>query len=80
MLVDPFNQGRFLTEDQCQELLDRVYGGSLTVQPAFLQPMEKKGIIKRDEEDHLQINLEEDDALAVGGVAVVLSRGHFDDV
>jgi len=26
--------------------------------------LEKKGIIKRDEEDHLQINLEEDDALA----------------
>ena len=47
VLVDPFNQGRFLTEDQCQELLDRVYGGSLTVQPAFLQPMEKKAIISR---------------------------------
>lgn len=47
VLVDPFNQGRFLTEDQCQELLDRVYGGSVTVQPAFLQPMEKKAIISR---------------------------------
>lgn len=47
VLVDPFNQGRFLTEDQCQELLDRVYGGSVTVQPAFFQPMEKKAIISR---------------------------------
>lgn len=47
VLVDPFNQGRFLTEDQCQELLDRVYGGSVTVQPAFLQSMEKKAIISR---------------------------------
>jgi len=47
VLVDPFNQGRFLTEDQCQELLDRVYGGSVTVQPSFLQPMEKKAIISR---------------------------------
>lgn len=47
VLVDPFNQGRFLTEAQCQELLDRVYGGSVTIQPAFMQPMEKKAIISR---------------------------------
>jgi len=47
VLIDPFNQGRFLTDQQCQELLDRVYGGSLEVQPAFLQPMGKKEIITR---------------------------------
>ncbi len=47
ILVDPFNQGRFLSEEQCQELLDRVYGGTMQVQPAFLQPMGKKEIITR---------------------------------
>jgi len=47
ILVDPFNQGRFLTNQQCQELLDRVYGGSVEVQPAFLQPMGRKAIVTR---------------------------------
>jgi regulator of sirC expression with transglutaminase-like and TPR domain len=47
ILIDPFNQGRILTRRDCQELLDPIYGGSLSVQPAFLQPMEKKAIISR---------------------------------
>jgi len=47
ILVDPFNLGRFLTTKDCQELLDRVYGGSVQMQPIFLQAMEKKGIVSR---------------------------------
>jgi regulator of sirC expression with transglutaminase-like and TPR domain len=45
--IDPFNGGRILTADDCQDLLDRVYGGSVPVQPAFLNPMDKKAIITR---------------------------------
>ncbi len=47
IFVDPFNRGRILSIRDCQELLDRVYGGSVTVQPSLLQPMEKKSIISR---------------------------------
>jgi regulator of sirC expression with transglutaminase-like and TPR domain len=47
ILVDPFNNGRELTVTECQELLDRVYGGSVPMQPAYLSPMEKKSIISR---------------------------------
>jgi regulator of sirC expression with transglutaminase-like and TPR domain len=47
ILIDPYNQGRCITEEQCQELLDRVYGGAVSVQPAFLQPMGRKAIITR---------------------------------
>lgn len=47
LLIDPFNNGRALSVEDCQELLDRVYGGSVPVQPAFVQPMEKKSIITR---------------------------------
>jgi regulator of sirC expression with transglutaminase-like and TPR domain len=47
IMIDPFNQGRTLTMKHCQELLDRVYGGSVNVQPAFLQSMEKKAIVSR---------------------------------
>jgi regulator of sirC expression with transglutaminase-like and TPR domain len=46
-LIDPFNNGRVLSVDDCQELLDRVYGGSVPVQPAYLYPMEKKSIATR---------------------------------
>jgi len=45
--IDPFNGGRILTAEDCQDLLDRVYGGSVSVQPAFLCPMDKKAIITR---------------------------------
>ncbi len=47
LLIDPFNGGRILTESQCQELLDRVYGGAVSIQPSFLQIMGKKAIISR---------------------------------
>ncbi len=47
ILIDAFNQGRILRPDNLQELLDRIYGGTVSVQPAFLQPMDKKGIISR---------------------------------
>ncbi|HYK87721.1 MAG TPA: transglutaminase-like domain-containing protein [Acidobacteriota bacterium] len=47
ILIDPFGGGRILSMRDCQELLDRVYGGSVTVQPSLLQPMEKRGIISR---------------------------------
>ena len=46
-LIDPFNRGRILSIRDCQELLDRVYGGSVTVHQALLQPMKKKAIISR---------------------------------
>lgn len=47
ILIDPFNHGRILRPEDCQELLDRVYGGSVAMQPSFLQPMENKAIITR---------------------------------
>ncbi len=47
ILVDPFNRGRILSTKDCQELLDRVYGGSVDVHSALLQPMKKKAIISR---------------------------------
>jgi len=47
ILVDPFNMGRFLTTEDCQELLDRVYGGKVQMQPTFFQAMTKKAIVSR---------------------------------
>ena len=47
ILIDPFNLGRFLTKKECQELLDRVYSGTVAVQPSHLKPIGKKAIISR---------------------------------
>jgi regulator of sirC expression with transglutaminase-like and TPR domain len=46
-LIDPFNLGRVLSQEDCQELLDRVYSGTIQVQPAFFSPMGKKAILSR---------------------------------
>ncbi len=47
ILVDPFNMGRILTIDNCQEILDRIYGKDVQMQPTFLLPMENRAIISR---------------------------------
>ena len=47
ILIDAFNQGRILTPRNLQELLDRIYGGSVNVQQSYLQGMDKKAIISR---------------------------------
>jgi regulator of sirC expression with transglutaminase-like and TPR domain len=47
LLIDPFNLGRFPSPKDCQELLDRVYSGSVTVKASLLAPMGRKAIISR---------------------------------
>jgi regulator of sirC expression with transglutaminase-like and TPR domain len=46
-LMDAFNRGKIVNQTECQELLDQIYGGSVSVQPSYLQPMDKKAIISR---------------------------------
>ena len=47
IIVDPFNHGRILTLNECQELLDKVYNSSMLMNPSLLQPMGKRSIITR---------------------------------
>lgn len=47
VLLDPFDGGRLRFEDQAQELLDRVYGGLVRLQPEFLESTGKKGVLVR---------------------------------
>lgn len=47
VLIDPFSGGAELTEDDCQERLDRVYGGLLRLEKRMLQPVAKKQLIVR---------------------------------
>jgi len=47
IIIDPFNLGRILTPNNCQELLDKVYEGSVSMNASLLQPMNKRAILTR---------------------------------
>lgn len=46
-LIDPFEKGRIRFQDEGQALLDRVYGGSVRVQPSFFEPAGRRDILAR---------------------------------
>lgn len=73
ILVDPFDGGRLRFEDQAQELLQRVYGGMVRLQPDFLQPAGKKDILVRLLTNLKRIYLNtRDDARALAAVEFIL--------
>ena len=47
IIFDPFNLGRILTPKDCQELLDKIHKGSVSMNASLLQPMDKRAIITR---------------------------------
>lgn len=47
LLVDPFDKGKLRFEDEAQELLDRVYGGSVRLRPEFMKAATKKEMLVR---------------------------------
>ncbi len=47
LLIDPFDEGTIRFEDQAQELLDRIYGGSVRLHESFLRPARRREMIVR---------------------------------
>jgi regulator of sirC expression with transglutaminase-like and TPR domain len=47
IIIDAFEMGRILTLNDCQELLDKIHNGEVTVNASLLKPMEKRAIITR---------------------------------
>lgn len=47
LLVDPFQGGQIRFEDEAQELLDRVYGGTVKLQETYLRAATKRDILIR---------------------------------
>ena len=47
LLVDAFQKGMVRFEDQAQDLLDHVYGGSVQMQPDFLRVADRRDILVR---------------------------------
>ncbi|MEP7270492.1 MAG: tetratricopeptide repeat protein [Acidobacteriota bacterium] len=47
ILLDPFHGGRELTEDDCREMISKMYGQTLSFHPAFLRAVTKRQILTR---------------------------------
>jgi regulator of sirC expression with transglutaminase-like and TPR domain len=47
IIIDTFDHGRILTLNDCQELLDKIHEGSVSMNAAYFQPMGKRAIITR---------------------------------
>lgn len=47
LLIDPFQRGEIRFEDQAQELLDRVYGGTVELKPDYLAAASRRDILVR---------------------------------
>ena len=47
LLLDPFDGGKARFEDEAQDLLDRVYGGMVRLQDAFMKTADRRNMIVR---------------------------------
>jgi regulator of sirC expression with transglutaminase-like and TPR domain len=47
LYIDPFNRGRILSRQACEELVEQLYGEPVAFQESFLAPVTKKQILVR---------------------------------
>ncbi|MEO8218843.1 MAG: tetratricopeptide repeat protein [Acidobacteriota bacterium] len=47
LLIDPFDEGRVLAHDECQELIDHVFGGAVRLREHHLRSFGNKEILSR---------------------------------
>lgn len=47
LIIDPFNYGRLLTREDCQAILDNLFGGRITLEDRFLEFADNSQILKR---------------------------------
>ncbi len=47
ILIDPFNGGRLLSEENCRELIREMFGAKMEFHPAFIYSVTKKQILSR---------------------------------
>ncbi len=73
LLIDPFHAGQIRFEDQAQDLLDRVYGGSVTMKEEYLRTASKRDILVRLLANLKTIYLNtRDDGKALGAIDRIL--------
>ncbi len=83
LLVDPFHGGTLLTEKDCQERLDRIFGGKVTLKPKMLRPCSRKDMLERMLRNLKAIYLRDQDvdrALRVVNLIVRIQPGSAEDL
>jgi regulator of sirC expression with transglutaminase-like and TPR domain len=82
-LVDPFNGGTVLTPQDCQDRLDRIYGGRVRVGADMLAPCPPRSLLSRTVRNLKAIYLKADDherALRTAELLVLLNPGAVEEV
>jgi regulator of sirC expression with transglutaminase-like and TPR domain len=82
-LVDPFNGGTVLTPQDCQDRLDRIYGGRVRVGADMLAPCPPRSVLSRTLRNLKAIYLKADDherALRTAELLVLLNPGAAEEV
>jgi len=82
-LVDPFNGGTVLTPQDCQDRLDRIYGGRVRVAADMLAPCPPRSLLSRMVRNLKAIYLKADDherALRTAELLVLLNPGAVEEV
>jgi regulator of sirC expression with transglutaminase-like and TPR domain len=83
MLVDPFHGGTLLSEKDCQERLDRIFGGKVQLEPKMLRPCGHKDMVERVLRNLKAIHLRDEDrlrALRVVDLLVALQPASAEDL
>jgi regulator of sirC expression with transglutaminase-like and TPR domain len=80
LLVDPFHGGTILSTDDCQQRLDRIYGGRLKLVPEMLGPCARKDILARMLQNLKAIYVKAEDYTRALRVVELLLHVHTDGV
>ena len=83
LLVDPFHGGMLLSEQDCQQRLDRIFGGKVKLEPRMLRRCGHKDMVERVLRNLKAIHLRDEDklrALRVVDLLVALSPGSAEDL
>jgi regulator of sirC expression with transglutaminase-like and TPR domain len=82
-LADPFNGGAVLTPEDCQERLDRIYGGRVRMAAGMLAPCPARAVLTRTVRNLKAIYMKAEDherALRTAELLVLLSQGAAEEI
>ena len=83
LLVDPFHAGTMLTEKDCQDRLDRIFGGKVKMEPKMLQPCRHRDMLERMLRNLKAVYIRDQDvqrALRVVDLLVRIQPGNAEDL
>ena len=83
LLIDPFHGGTLLSEQDCQDRLDRIFNGNVKLEPRMLRPCRRKDMLERMLRNLKAIYLRDQDrerALRVIDLLVRIQPGSAEDL